>query len=834
MGWANQARCLQCGVRLPLLRKLTDGDFCSAAHRKVFQEDQSRLAVERLMESHKQCNRVTTEVRSNIEREQLVLQGPPMAPAVKMFVAHSSEPSWGMLALDPLAYDFPSTPSIPHTDCTQQDRILPRAPSASISSLMKAAPCQRQELPDPIQGRWDAGVSLTPPGSGLAPEFESRATEVPGIAEMGAIQALPMISARQNHAAPAVTIEPIAARTRTWLPLPALDPLESPFGTDYEPPMADTLALAMPGAIAPRNGSLADAGNPLQSTTGRVAVPLRPNPRISGIADFTEVGTFSEPPAAAIQKLSMPDSIAPHNALSLAEAGKPVLPTSGYVAVPVHPDPRIAGIEARSERCLPLAPPNPVGADSVSRLSEPQPSMVLKPWHVLPASIPYKKAIARIRANARLVRLQPRGPIEPPTTWGSQPPEAKAFAQPALGQPVFARPAADPLELALANSLPLEPRGAIEPPHTWGLKAIGECAFSTLGVRRPAYFPEANTPCFARREKVPVPLSTGVNSPPDRSLMLRSMAPPEQGVSKPVCPPSRLTPLHVVRGVTPAHVAAAVAQASRSPQQRVQAFLRTRGLQMVLMLAPVMILFTFWPGEQPTHAAAPANGSPVSQYVNARLTDIKTAIQSRAGIEMLDDFRTGLDNWEGRGSLSRSWSYDQTGFVKPGPLALYKPSLGLSEYSFEFLGQIDRRALGWVYRAQDMHNYHVAKLVMLRPGPLPTIGLIRYSVINGRETKHIETVLPLNVHSDTVYRVRLEARGNDFSLYVQDQMVQFWSDWRLPTGGVGFFSGHGEQSRIRWMQISHQYDAIGKLCAYFAPMAVVTYNLQSTMGAESK
>ncbi len=107
-------------------------------------------------------------------------------------------------------------------------------------------------------------------------------------------------------------------------------------------------------------------------------------------------------------------------------------------------------------------------------------------------------------------------------------------------------------------------------------------------------------------------------------------------------------------------------------------------------------------------------------------------------------------------------------------------------------------------------------------------------MINGRPGPRVQAALPLSVHQDTVYRVRMEIRGADYAIYVQDQLVHFWSDPRLMSGGVGFFSSKGEQSRIRWMQVSHQYDALGRLCAYFAPMAVMTYNLEPSMGAGTK
>jgi hypothetical protein len=225
------------------------------------------------------------------------------------------------------------------------------------------------------------------------------------------------------------------------------------------------------------------------------------------------------------------------------------------------------------------------------------------------------------------------------------------------------------------------------------------------------------------------------------------------------------------------------------------------------------------------------NDPRIGAFVNDELVAVKHTIASRAGVELVDDFRSGLDNWVSRRDLTRSWSYDSIGFVHPGPLALYRPSMGLTDYQFDFLGEIDRRALGWVVRAQDFENYYALKLVIERPGPLPVVDLVRYAVIRGRVEGRKEIPLPFTVRNDTLYRVHVQVSGPDFAVSVQDQLVDFWTDGRLPSGGIGFFSGRGEQSRIRWVQVSHQYDALGRLCAYLTPFAMASYNLQSTDGS---
>jgi len=223
-------------------------------------------------------------------------------------------------------------------------------------------------------------------------------------------------------------------------------------------------------------------------------------------------------------------------------------------------------------------------------------------------------------------------------------------------------------------------------------------------------------------------------------------------------------------------------------------------------------------GEARARAGAPA----AAGFLNT----MQQSIERRAAISYSDDFRSGLADWEGNGEWSRSWSYDGAGFLRTGPLALYRPSLSLTDYRMEFLGQIARKSIGWVYRAQDSKNYYATKITLVRGGPLPTAVIDRYAVVNGRESRRVQVPLPLSVREDTLYRVRMDVRGDGFTLTVQGQVVDHWSDDRIKDGGVGFFSAKGEQARLRWVEISHQSDFLGKLCAFLAP-----YNLPSKDGS---
>ncbi len=226
----------------------------------------------------------------------------------------------------------------------------------------------------------------------------------------------------------------------------------------------------------------------------------------------------------------------------------------------------------------------------------------------------------------------------------------------------------------------------------------------------------------------------------------------------------------------------------------------------------------------PIQQLAPQNldqvQSQVQKVVEDQWKNLNQTISDRAAVAFADDFRSGLDAWESRSNLTRSWSYDAAGFVRPGPLAIFKPTVDLSDYRFEFLGEIDQKAMGWAFRAEDLNNYYAMKFVVVKPGPLPLVHIVRYAVINGKEGPHVDKPLPMTVRTDMLYRIQVNARGGDFTILAQGQVVDFWSDNRLRHGGVGFFCNRGERARLRWVEVSHQYDALGRLCAYLAPYGI--------------
>jgi len=250
-----------------------------------------------------------------------------------------------------------------------------------------------------------------------------------------------------------------------------------------------------------------------------------------------------------------------------------------------------------------------------------------------------------------------------------------------------------------------------------------------------------------------------------------------------------------------------------------------RDLKILLVALPVLLALAIGPSVPKVKVqVSPAAANDVQKIVASQWKDLQQTISNRAAVAFSDDFRSGLDSWESRSNLTRSWSYDASGFVRPGPLAIFKPTTELSDYRFEFLEEIDQRAMGCAFRAADLDNYYAVKLVVARPGPLPIVHLVRYAVIRGKEGPHVEKPLPFTTRADTLYRMLVDVRGGDFTIMVQGQVVDFWSDSRLRQGGIGFFCNRGERARLRWVEVSHQYDALGRLCAYLAPYGIDVKN----------
>jgi len=167
-----------------------------------------------------------------------------------------------------------------------------------------------------------------------------------------------------------------------------------------------------------------------------------------------------------------------------------------------------------------------------------------------------------------------------------------------------------------------------------------------------------------------------------------------------------------------------------------------------------------------------------------------------------EDFAAGLANWL---CTTADWRQDIAG-VRTGSLALLRPSLGMQDYDFEFLGKIENRSLGWVFRAADTSNYHGAKIVLDRDAT--TAQLVCFTVLAGEQETMPAAPLQAAVAQNATCRIRMSIAESEFKLFVNDKPAFQWSDDRMPEGGVGFFSEADDRARLYWVKVTPFYEAL--------------------------
>ncbi len=220
--------------------------------------------------------------------------------------------------------------------------------------------------------------------------------------------------------------------------------------------------------------------------------------------------------------------------------------------------------------------------------------------------------------------------------------------------------------------------------------------------------------------------------------------------------------------------------------------------------------------ENPAPAASSA-GRPQRAGGFTPVAWARTAIAHRAASEVNDSFQKGMEAWGASSkSFVQGWSRNPDGYVKPGPLALFRPSMAYSDYRLEFLGEIESKGMSWVVRAHDRQNFYAMKFRIVEPGMRPVLAMVHYPVVGGKPGRKTEVPLSVMVHNRTPYHVAVHVRGNRFTTSIEGQEVDSWTDDALASGGVGFFSEAGESARLYWMKVSRNDDWLGRVCAFLS------------------
>jgi hypothetical protein len=150
---------------------------------------------------------------------------------------------------------------------------------------------------------------------------------------------------------------------------------------------------------------------------------------------------------------------------------------------------------------------------------------------------------------------------------------------------------------------------------------------------------------------------------------------------------------------------------------------------------------------------------------------------------------TQAPKWElGRQINTNGWIDDWAPADLLRRVTLLRGSEHLTNYRLEFTAQIQTKAIGWMFRGLNPKNYYVAKIEKLKPGINPVVAFVRYAVIDGKNETRIEKLLPMKVRVDTGYKIRFDAEGSKFTVWVLGEKIDEWEDPRLGSGGLGLYS----------------------------------------------
>jgi hypothetical protein len=216
------------------------------------------------------------------------------------------------------------------------------------------------------------------------------------------------------------------------------------------------------------------------------------------------------------------------------------------------------------------------------------------------------------------------------------------------------------------------------------------------------------------------------------------------------------------------------------------------GIQSVHRLT----LVTFQPPDTPFECSPTAlHGSLVSGMQFGAPSARKPDSSSAPPLE--EHFNAGLHRWLGG---IEDWKLDAAG-VRIGSLALFSPSLEMTDYQLEFLARIENRGVTWLFRMANFNDYFRATFAVAPGGGYE---FRRSAVIGGVAEPPISK--PVTMASSvraarTAVTVSTRVAANEFSVSIEGQAIDTWTDSRLASGGIGFVGAPDDRARLYWVKV---------------------------------
>jgi hypothetical protein len=801
-------RCLYCGKELALLKRLTKGgEFCSEAHKQSYQDEYNKLGLSRLLQARTRAGESKAAQKAppapaapvavaepGVEKIEMVKVAAPPQPAPPPVIAAPPEPPPPAFAGFVIEKPSISVPAEPVSDL-EPWRFDDESPVATFPSLPTWC-LEGVSGPDPF---------FTLPSAGLLPlELQ------PGVCEssypaldtnvtpqevrhqrVNLSMPLTVSSSHEFQAGGAVAIE-IAPRPSESSCYASLNgALDFSYSTGVQ--VFDLLELPSAGIAYPSEDC--DVTVPESWTNGFVdapvdlIIPAIPqevlNPEVP--AEPVNVPTPGATPRAALHALSklhqdmrdreeaLPPSPPAAPAVEGAQKVRETAPeaTAKPSEDPTEPAPREAG-EMLAISLKSFAPPkaNPV-FDANALLSHGHPLL------------PRLKALP-LRPK---VASAPRGFSPQPKT-----------------APVPNPPAA-PKAKAAPSSTPARVETPQKPPIT---------EKPAQPVQAPKAAPAAETP------KPSQPQPAKKTAQPAEGAKAKPLAPPTQTVQPPAQPkqeqPAKSVPVKSVPAAPKPQPPQPQPPQTQKPEPA-PAATASSTVKSEPVPKPPAIKKDALATAAPTDHAVPNFGVAVntsmfgSLKVKLGLAALMAVVsvgayfvasgRSKNAYPVRASDAAGPSIMVGEGGWVEGWAGDPIGLHNSRQITIYRPSLKLSDYRFEFLGQIENKSIGWIFRAADPENYYAMKLQLVSQELPLKLELYKYVVQKGRQVQVGRVPIDVPVKSDTVFSIRLDVRGPKFYTYVQGQPLDVWTDDQIRSGGVGFLNERSERGKVKSVSLSY-------------------------------
>jgi hypothetical protein len=171
---------------------------------------------------------------------------------------------------------------------------------------------------------------------------------------------------------------------------------------------------------------------------------------------------------------------------------------------------------------------------------------------------------------------------------------------------------------------------------------------------------------------------------------------------------------------------------------------------------------------------------------------------------LVEDFKSGLNQWQGAEGLAKPWKWESSEGATPQSLAVFLPALGIPDYKLEFTADALKNSVSWATQIKDLQNYQAHQLTLRKSAGESQFSLSRYKVVAGREGPRTQVPLQIVPPSGNVWRVKLMSVRDSRTLWINDQIANSWTDAEDDTGGIGFFAGNADQFVLKSVTVSEE------------------------------